>query len=67
MLGSHAFQPVNMAVLGGEWQPPWLGKFQGKRNLLKNPEYKSMFNTAKNFRASASCSEILNGKNVSIQ
>ena len=42
--------------------------FQGKRKLIKNSEWKSIFHTAKNFwatllfRASASCSKILNDK-----
>ena len=47
--------------------------FQGKRKLLKNPEWQKYFNTVKHFRAnpafraSASCSKILNDKNISIQ
>jgi len=42
--------------------------FQGKRKLLKNPECKSILNAVKKFRAtlffraSASCSKILNDK-----
>jgi len=42
--------------------------FQGKRKLLKNPEWQkiyiqySEFNASPAFRASASCSKILNDK-----
>ena len=38
--------------------------FQGKRKLIKILNVKSMFNTVKNFRASASCSKIVNGENI---
>jgi len=47
--------------------------FQGKRKLLKILNVKCTLNTVKNFRAtlffreSASCSKILNDKNISIQ
>ena len=39
-------------------------KLQGKRKLLKNLDYKNIFNTVAHsfFRASASCSKILNDK-----
>jgi len=47
--------------------------FQGKSRLLKNPEWKNIFNTVENFRAnsvfraSVNCSNILNDKKYSIQ
>jgi len=38
--------------------------FQGKRKLLKILNTKSTFNIVKNFRASASCSKIVNGEKM---